>query len=193
MIHVDRVEGSPGDLAGIRVTLHGHDHQYVVGVVTGKGGPRLVDLQIRSETDAAISPETLRAIPSRRLAHAAAKFAYTHDGKFGTPLLDVGTQTALEHMDDPAEADAEYRRLASAAKQRPEERTARGKLPDSHFQEVAQRVRAAVVAGFPVRETVAGDMHTTVPTLDRWIRKAKDLGYLDEDELPRRKNPENNR
>lgn len=91
---------------------------------------------------------------------------------------------------NPEEAQAKFGALHSAATRRPEERTARGKLPDSHYQEVARLVRAAVLGGFPIRETVASQLHSIVPTLDRWIRKAKDLGYLDEDELPRRKNPE---
>lgn len=165
------MEGNVGDLFGILLVLAGHAHHYVVRVATGKGGPRLVDLRIISETDAPITPETLRAIPSRRLAHAAAQWASLLDGQMTTP----------DRLQDPE--------LTS----RPEQRTARGKLPDSHYAEVARRARAAVVGGFPVRETVAKEMHATVPTLDRWIRKAKDLGYLDEDELPRRKNPEGNR
>lgn len=170
VVHVDRVDGKVGDLFGILVVLAGHAHSYVVRVVTGKGGPRLVDLQIRSETDAPITPETLRAIPSRRLAHAAAQYAATLDRQMATPSMLRDSETMT----------------------RPGERTARGKLPDAHYQEVAQRVRAAVLGGFPVRATVAADMNTSVQTLDRWIRKAKDLGYLDEDELPRRKNPETN-
>lgn len=167
---VRRVDGGLGDLFGILVVLAGHAHSYVVRVVTGKGGPRLVDLQIRSDTDAAITPETLRAIPSRRLAHAAAQFAATADGQMATPAMvrDPESQT------------------------RPGERTARGKLSDAHYEEVAERVRAAVLGGFPVRKTVSADMGTSIQTLDRWIRRAKDLGYLDEDELPRRKNTETN-
>ncbi|WP_157127647.1 MULTISPECIES: hypothetical protein [unclassified Rhodococcus (in: high G+C Gram-positive bacteria)] len=41
----------------------------------------------------------------------------------------------------------------------------------------------------PVRKTVAAAMHTTPPTLDRWIRAAKDRGYLDENDTPRRNQP----
>ena len=172
VIYVRRVEGSPvGSLSGILVVLAGHAHEYVVGVVTGKGGPRLVDLRIQSATDAAITPETLRAIPSRRLAHAAAQFAVTLDGQMATPAM----------VRDPE------------VMTRPGERTARGKLPDAHYEEVAERVRAAVVGGFPVRKTVAAEMHTSIQNLDRWIRTCKDKGLLDEDELPRRKNPETSR
>lgn len=170
VVSVSRVDGKLGDLFGILIVLAGHAHEYVVRVVTGKGGPRLVDLQIRSDTATPITPETLRAIPSRRLAHAAAQFAATMDGQMATPSMARDTETQT----------------------RPGERTARGKLPDSHYEEVAERVRAAVLGGFPVRKTVAADMNTSIQTLDRWIRKAKDLGHLDEDELPRRKNPETN-
>ncbi len=168
VVSVTRVDGVVGDLFGILVVLHGHAHRYVVRVVTGKGGPRLVDLQIRSDSDAAITPEVLRAIPSRRLAHAAAQFATMMDGKMATPSM----------ARDPE------------ANSRPGDRTARGKLTDAHYEEVAERVRAAVLGGFPVRQTVAAQMHTSIQTLDRWIRKSKDLGFLEEDELPRRKNPE---
>ncbi|MCZ4536348.1 hypothetical protein O4159_12895 [Gordonia terrae] len=171
VVSVTRVGGAVGDLFGILVVLYGHAHQYVVQVVTGKGGPRLVNLQIRSDTDAAITPEVLRAIPSRRLAHAAAQFATMMDNQMATPSMARDPETYS----------------------RPGERTARGKLTDAHYEEVAERVRAAVLGGFPVRQTVAAEMNTSIQTLDRWIRRAKDLGYLDEDELPRRKNPETNR
>ncbi|WP_341257065.1 hypothetical protein [Gordonia malaquae] len=183
--HVDRADGSPGDLAGIRVTLHGHAHQYVVAVALGKGGPRLVDLRVSSESGVSIKQDTLRAVPTRRLAVAAAQYARTHDGKLGTPALDVATQTALAHMDDQDEAAVEYRRLASAAKRRPEERTARGQWPESHYHAVAEAVRAAVRDGVPVRRTVAAKFGVTPQAVDKWIRRCKDDGLLDADEMRR--------
>jgi hypothetical protein len=188
---IDRVAGDRRDLHGIRIALHGHPHRYVVGITTGKGGPRLVDLRIQSSSDVAITPDVLRAIPSRRLAHAAAKWVSTVDGLFGFLRLDPATREALYEIEDPKEFERAAVEAVAASKPRPEESTARGRLDDSHYREVAEMVRAAVASGYPIRKTVAAQYKTTIPTLDRWIRKAKDLGFLDEDELPRRNTPDN--
>lgn len=157
-----------GDLHGIEIELVGHVHRYVVRVETGRGGPRLVGLNIVAPAGVAaptITPAALRAIPARRLAYAAAQFAGRYDGAFALP----GDTDETHH--------------------RPEAPTARNKLDDNHYREVAERVRSAVAMGAPVRKTVAAAMHTTPPTLDRWIRAAKDRGYLDENDIPRRNQP----
>ncbi|UGQ43395.1 hypothetical protein [Rhodococcus aetherivorans] len=157
-----RVGGDVGDLDGIEVQLHGHGHRYVVAVELTPAGPKLVDLRI---TGPHIDYGVLRAIPARRLAYAAAEYAARSDGRFALPL-------------DTDDTD-----------RRPEAPTSRGRLDDTHYRDVAERVRAAVAIGAPVRQTVAAAMHTTVPTLDRWIRTAKNLGYLGEHDIPRRKRP----
>ncbi|MGV9748257.1 hypothetical protein ACWDTG_25625 [Rhodococcus zopfii] len=157
-----RVGGDVGDLHGIEVELYGHRHRYRVTVEISPSGPRLTDLQI---TGPNIDYSTLRAVPARRLAYAAAEYAARSDGRFALPL-------------DTDETD-----------RRPDTPTSRGRLDDAHYRDVAERVRAAVAIGAPVRQTVAAAMHTTVPTLDRWIRTAKNLGYLGEHDIPRRKRP----
>ncbi|MFW0791774.1 hypothetical protein [Gordonia sp. CPCC 205333] len=182
VMDLGRVAGERGDLHGIAVRLVGHEHYYVVGITTGSKGPRLVDLQIRSETDAQITPQTLRGIPSRRLAYAAARYALAADGVFADPVL---TRPGDEDLTDDELSEAADARRAEASA-RPEAATARRRYGDDHYREVAQRVRAAVRTGHPIRKTVAAQMHCEVPTVDRWIRKAKDLGFLGEDELPRR-------
>ena len=132
----------------------------------------------------------LRAIPSRRLAHAAAQWAHVRDGLFGFLRLDEATREALyeTYPDDPDAFDRAAAEAVAALKSQPEAATARGKYDDSHYRRVAEHVTRAAVAGFPVRKTVAQEMNTTIPTLDRWIRKAKDLGFLDDDQ-PNRDNP----
>ncbi|MFD6677650.1 hypothetical protein ACFWDA_25235 [Rhodococcus zopfii] len=157
-----RVAGEVGDLHGIEVELHGHSHRYVVTVETSPAGPKITELTI---TGPSVDYHVLRAVPARRLAYAAAEYAARHDGTFALPL----------------DTDATDRR--------PDEPTSRGRLDDAHYHDVAERVRAAVTIGAPVRETVAAAMHTTIPTLDRWIRTAKNLGYLGEHDIPRRKRP----
>lgn len=179
---IDRVAGELGDLHGIRIRLVGHEHRYVVGITTGSEGPQLTDLHIEAAAGVPITPKTLRAIPSRRLAYAAARWASEADGQMFTgPFLGPeAAEMTTEQMD---QAITEIRAEADA---RPGASTRRPRYDDDHYREVAQRVRAAVRSGHPVRETVAAQMHCSVPALDRWIRTTKDKGFLGEDELPRR-------
>lgn len=183
---IDRVAGERGDMYGIRVALHGHTHRYVVRVASGTNGPRLVDLQIQSDSDATITPDVLRAIPSRRLAHAAAQWAHVRDGLFGFLRLDEATREALyeKYPDDPEEFDRAAAEAVAALKSRPEASTARGKLDDAHYRRVAEHVSKATAAG-KTRKDIAPELKTTVPTLDRWIREAKERGLLGTDQ-PRR-------
>lgn len=177
--HTERVTGERGDLFGIRVTLHGHPHRYVVAVTTGKGGPKLIDLHIEAAAGQSITPESLRAIPSRRLAHAAARWALEADGKIFTgPFLGPeADDMTTEQMD---QAITEIRAEADA---RPEATTARGKRGPEHFRRVADLVRTASRSGFQVRPTVAEEFNVSLPTVDKWIRKCKDDGLLAEDEM----------
>lgn len=153
---IDRVEGKRGDQHGIRVRLVGHPHEYVVAVAPGKNGPRLIDLQIQSDGNATITPKVLRAVPSRRLAHAAGNWAYRHDGVFAIPS-DNGNHE---------------RRV------RPEASTSRRKHDDDHYRLVADRMSSAAVGGL-TRKDVAADLGVSLPTLDRWTAEARRRGYLE--------------
>ena len=180
---IDRVAGERGDLYGIRIALHGHPHRYVVRVASGADGPRLVELQIQSDADVTIKPDVLRAIPSRRLAHAAAQWAHVRDGLFGFLRLDEATREALyeKYPDDHEAFDLAAAEAVAALKAQPEASTSRGKLPESHYRDVAERVSQATAAGL-TRKDIARKLETTIPTLDRWIREAKKRGYLGTDQ-----------
>lgn len=179
VVAIDRVAGGPGDLHGIAIRLFGHAFTYVVAIVTGHGGPRLVDLQIRSESDTPITPDVLRAIPSRRLAYAAARYASEVDGQiFGGPFL--GPEAAEMTGEQMDQAITEIRTAADA---RPEATTSRGRRGPEHFRRVADLVRAANRSGKSARRTVAEEFGVSLPSVDKWIRHCKDNGLLAEDEL----------
>ncbi|WP_411815627.1 hypothetical protein [Gordonia sp. SND2] len=177
--HRYRVAGDVGDLHGIAIRLVGHAFTYVVAIVTGRGGPRLVDLQIRSDNNTAITPDVLRAIPSRRLAYAAARYVSEADGQIFTgPFLGPEADDMTD--DQRAAAIAERR---SEADTRPEASTSRGRRGPEHFQRVADAVRAANRSGKSARRAVAAEFGVSLPSVDKWIRQCKDTGLLAEDEL----------
>ena len=153
----------PGDRVAIR--LHGHPHEYIVRVAKGPGGPKLSELTITSDTGLPVDYDTLRSVPAQRLAYAAAQWFDTSGGLFGDPGTTAETFTRPD-LD------------------------ARKRLDDNFLSEVADLVVRAVNNGHPVRKSVAAAMNTSPGTLDRWIRAAKDRGFLDEHDLPRHRRPE---
>src|SRR5690606_2176952 len=65
----------------VEVRLIGHDHRYVVGVDISGPAPRLTELRIVADSpEAEIDPATIRQVPVRRLAAAAARFVAHADG-----------------------------------------------------------------------------------------------------------------
>lgn len=186
-----RIDGTIGTLDGrIEVELHGHAHRYIVRVETGSGGPRLTELTICSPAGATITPKVLRAVPSRRLAYAAAKWAGRGDGTYAAvfhPPEDGGYVSFHHPHPDAPFVSVEY--VTQDELHRPESSTARGKLDDAHLRRVADLVRAAVRSGSPVRDTVAAALGVSKPTVDRRIRTAKDRGFLGEHDIPRHNQP----
>ncbi|MET9325730.1 hypothetical protein [Tsukamurella sp. NPDC003166] len=143
------------------IALEGHDHRYAVRIQRAAGGPpRLVELSILSDDDSAeITPATVRQIPVRRLAAAAARF--DAPSPFVTP----------DELYDPTAAHRPERR-----------RGGRGnKLDDVHYRQVAALLVAARENGEAPRAAVAASFHVSVPTVNKWISIAKDRGYLARD------------
>ena len=158
-----RISGSPGRDDGlIELALVGHPHTYRVRVDLGGGPPRLVELHLLSEDDTAdIGPATVRQIPIRRLAKAAARFiGVTEHGM---------TLAGDEH--DPTEL------------LRPDiEPPNRRKLDDAHYRQVAKLLMWAREIGESPREYVAAQFApTSLPTVDRWLAEAKKRGFLRRD------------
>lgn len=60
-------------------------------------------------------------------------------------------------------------------------------LTDSHYRMVAEVITHAVEYGLPARKTLAERTGAPVATVTRWIKTAKELGYLADDAIPRRK------
>ena len=147
----------------IEVRLVGHDHRYVVRVDLDGPAPRLTELRIVADSpDAEIDPSTIRQVPVRRLAAAAARFVSRADGAFVT----------ADEVADPT--------LIS----RPEVAERRGRRPrldDDHYRQVAALLTEARRLGYSPREYVAEQMHAAISTVDRWIREAKRRGDLRRD------------
>ncbi len=156
----------PGDVPQltdrVRVTLRGHAFDYVVRVETGPLGPRLVEMaMVPTRDEAAIDPAALRRIPVQRLALAAAQWLSSAGGQFAGPGETDDTRT---RPDSPAR----WRRI-----------------DDALLTDVTETVRRAVREGHPIRQWSAKQLGTSPATLDRWIRAAKDHGYLSDGEVPR--------
>lgn len=165
--HVERVSGRLGGKRGtdqglIEVRLVGHPHRYRVRVDMSGPTPRLVELHMSSDDDAAeIDPAAMR-VPVRRLTHAAARFISTGDGSWMTP----------DEADHPV--------LVS----RPEvaERRARRVLDYDHYERVAEMLlRARREGARSPRKVVAAELNANLLTVDRYIAEAKRLRILPRD------------
>lgn len=162
---IRRVSGDPGSDDGlIEVPLVGHAHHYRVRVILGANGPRLVELHIIDD-DAEIDPDTIRQIPVRRLAKAAATFIRLTEHGIGLPTAYDPT-TALRPDHEP-----------------PTRRPGRRKQPldDVHYRQVANLLKMAREVGLPPREYVAERLGASLPSVDRWIREAKRRKFLPRD------------
>lgn len=107
-----------------------------------------------------IGAAALRAVPVGRLAAAAARHIR---------LTERGFITVDELEDD------EILRL------RPDYKPDGRNLDDAHYRYVAHLLMSARELGLSPREYVKQRMHTSIPTVDRWIKQAKVLGFLDPD------------
>jgi hypothetical protein len=159
---IRRLTGESGSTDGlIEIPLFGHRHRYRVRIDSSGPAPRLVELHLVSDDDAAeIDPDTIRQVPVRRLAKAAARFI---------ALTEHGVALAGD-VYDPTDL------------RRPDiEPPNRRKLDDAHYRQVARLLLWAREIGESPREYVAGQLGSPLPTVDRWIAKAKRLGFLRRD------------
>lgn len=64
--------------------------------------------------------------------------------------------------------------------------------PDEHFMQVAQEYWQAEAGGRPPRQAISERWKVSKVTASRWLRKARELGYLDPDQAryPRRLEPD---
>ena len=161
---IRRVSGEPGSTDGlIEIPLFGHRHRYRVRIDTDGAAPRLVELHLLSDDDAAeIDPATVRQIPIRRLAKAAARFIVLGEGWPG-PVVDVG------ELHDPT---------LLARPDRPPNGGRGRKLDDVHYRQVAAHLIRAREIGESPREYVADKLGGSLPTVDRWIKEAKKRNFL---------------
>lgn len=160
---IRRINGDPGSDGGlIEVPLFGHRYSYQVRVeLLPSRAPRLAELRmIASDGDTDIDPTSVRDIPVRRLAKAAARFI---------SLTEHGIGVAGDEY-DPTDL------------RRPDiEPPTRRKLDEAHYRQVAKLLLWAREIGESPREYVSAQLSTSLPTVDRWIAKAKKLGFLRRD------------
>ena len=159
---IRRIDGSTGHDDGvIEVPLVGHRFTYRVRVALDGPEPRLTELAIAPIDPAGmLTPGDLRAIPSQRLAKAAARFIRLTEAGITTP--DALNDTAVEAQPDLPPPG-------------------RRKLDDAHYRQVADLLMFAREIGESPREYAAQQLHATTPTLDRWVREAKKRGFLPRD------------
>jgi hypothetical protein len=163
---IRRVSGEPGSDDGlIEIPLAGHRHNYRVRIDSSGPTPRLVELCIVSDDAAEIGPATVRQIPVRRLARAAARFIALGEGPLG-PVVTI------DELYDPT---------VLARPDRPPKGGKHRKLDDVHYRQVAALLVRAREIGEPPRQYVADQLGGSLPTVDRWIKEAKKRGRLRRD------------
>jgi len=156
---VTRISGKKcNDNGIIEIRLVDHPHRYRVRVKVGRGAPKLIELHLIpvENTLAEIDTDTVRTVPLRRLANAAAR----HIGIDELPFDVAGKYDDL------------------TARLRPDHKRGR-KLDDVHYRDVAQMLNFAHECGLSPREYVKEKFSSSVPTVDRWIKVAKERGFLD--------------
>ncbi len=142
------------------VDLNG-PHVYKVRTALVDGRPQVLGLCVepatnsdgtlrdeRTVADVVITRETLRGIPVARIAAAAIKMR-------GGDLLGALREAAT-----------------------PPEPVGRRGHTDEHYQQVAEVVRQALAADVPVRKAVKQRWIVSVHTADKWLKQAKQRGYL---------------
>ncbi|MBF6161064.1 helix-turn-helix domain-containing protein [Nocardia cyriacigeorgica] len=157
-------KGFPTADSRVVVELVGHRHRYAVRVAGTEDEPVLTELCILSDDASPIDYAAVKSVPVRRLAHAAHRWLSSGGGLFAQPGEDAES-------------------FAQPEKHTPQRRTADRAL----LLEVAGHVADAVAAGLPVQKHVAERMNASTATVDRWIRKAKEWGVIEDAPLPRRK------
>lgn len=160
---VRRVSGRRGSDNGlIEIALYGHDFRYQVRIDRSAGTPRLAELRmICADESGDIDPATVRNVPVRRLAKAAARFiSMTEHGVANAG--DMFDPTGLSRPD-----------LEPGRRRR--------NLGPEHYRQVAALLLKAREIGLPPREHAADYFGVALPTLDRWIKQAKERGYLPRD------------
>lgn len=156
----DVVSAHRTDDGRTEIRLHDLPFTFHVRSGTNADGPFIRELTVTADEGAAVDYHALRAIPARRLAYTAVQTA-------ARELCDLGVEAVGYALDESARPDD----------------------ADPRVWEVSQRALIAVSNGLPVRATVAEEMHLTKATVDRLIKKAKDAGYLDAADLPKRPQP----
>ncbi len=157
---IRRVSGKPGSDDGlIEIPLYGHAFSYQVRIERTGGTPRLVELRMVTTDDGGdIDPAAVRQIPVRRLAKAAAQFI---------SMTEHGVANAGDLFDPTGQARPDL-----------EPGKRRRNLGPEHYRQVAALLEGTREIGMPPREHVADYFGVSLPTLDRWIAKAKELGFL---------------
>jgi hypothetical protein len=158
---IRRISGRKRTTDGlIEIGLVGHPHRYRVRVDLDGAAPRLMELHLIPDNgNVEIDPATIRQVPVRRLAKAAAHFVGLTEYRIALP----------SDYDDPTSLT------------RPEQVPGGRTLNDVHYQEVTELLTTAREWGVSPREHVAARLGASLPTVDRWIKEAKKRGFLPRD------------
>lgn len=160
---IRRVSGRRGSDNGlIEIPLYGHAFRYQVRIDRSAGTPRLTELRMVCTDDGGdIDPAAVRQVPVRRLARAAAQFI---------SMTEHGVANAGDLFDPTGQGRPDL-----------EPGRRRRNLGPEHYRQVAARLEYAREIGLPPREHVSDYYGVALPTLDRWIKQAKERGFLRRD------------
>jgi hypothetical protein len=147
--------------------------QMTVEVLDGR--PRCTRLILDSAPGAFIDAAALRALPFGRLLEEALLVSAIELDDDGRPVgQPIGTRTTsvADARRLHAKIEREHRRRARGTR-------TRGRVDDERLKEVAEVYRGALARGSPT-EAVHKSFKIGRSTASRWVRMARDRGYLGE-------------
>ncbi|WP_374025596.1 hypothetical protein [Mycobacterium sp. HNNTM2301] len=190
----------------VTITCHGHAHSYEIAWRDTADGPVITDLRVTSPEAVPITADSLRRINTDRLARTAAMYDTADTADVARALrqrIDAATGTSEGHdwieefrfTDGVVDAMARHAPPGATPPKPRARRTGRPPLSPEFLAQVAAWAREARWQGhsvYPyVAERAANALGREVSdeTVKVWVRRCKQAGLLDSDELRQPRKP----
>lgn len=190
----------------VTITCHEHAHRYEIAWRDTADGPVITDLRVTSDDDVPITKRTLARIVPDRLARTAAMHDTADAAGVARALrqtIDAATGTSEGHdwieefriTDGVVDAMVRHAPPGATPPKRRARRSGRPPLSPEFLAQVAEWARGARWQGHSVYPYVAERAATALgravsdETVKVWVRRCKQAGLLDSDELRQPRKP----
>lgn len=202
------VEVRPEAERPVTITCHEHAHTYEIAWRSGEDGPVITDLRVTSTEGVPITTDSLKRINTDRLARTAAMHD-THDAADAArelrQAIDTASGTTEGHdwieqfrfTDGVVDAMIRHAPPGSTFGQPASKQGGRPRHSREFLAQVASWAREAKKEGhsiYPYIEAcaAAAGRPATIDTVKVWVRRCKEAGLLDPDELRQPRKPRTN-